>query len=289
LNPAAPTLARALALAACLALPPAAQGLDATMARIKKTGTITMGHRDAAVPFSYVDGGVIKGYSVDLCTAVAATVGRELGIKEIKVKWVPVDAQSRFTAVKSGKIDIECGVTTNTLGRQKQFDFSPMTFVDGANILVRDESAIRSVLDLSGKTVGVAPDTTTGNALKIGFARRHIDGRIVIVKDHLDGIEAVKAGRVDAYAADQSVLVGLALAAGGAATLRMPPEQFTYEPYGLMFRRGQADFRVAVTRALAEVYRSPQLQELFARWFAAFGGKPTPLLETMYILNGLPD
>lgn len=275
--------------AACLIAAPSSHALDATMARIKKSGVIKMGHRDAAVPFSYVDGGEVKGYSIDLCIAVAEMVRRELGVKDLKVQWVPVDAKTRFTAVKSGAIDIECGVTTNTLGRQKEFDFSPMTFVDGANIVVRNESSIRSVLDLSGKTVAVAPNTTTENALKIGFARRKIDGKVVIYKDHLEGIEAVKSGKVDAYAADQSVLVGLTLAAGGASVLRMPPEQFTYEPYGLMFRRGQVDFRVVVTRALAEVYRSPMLEDLFARWFSAFGGKPTPLLETMYILNGLPD
>ncbi len=130
---------------------PAARALDATMARIKKSGTIVMGHRDAAVPFSCVDAGMVKGYSIDLCTAVADTVRRELGLKDLKIKWVAVDAQSRFAAVESGKIDIECGVTTNTLGRQKVVDFSPMTFVDGANILVKNESSIKSVLDLGGK------------------------------------------------------------------------------------------------------------------------------------------
>ena len=280
-------LAAGLVTALVTATP--AHALDATMTRIKKSGVIKMGHRDAAVPFSYVDSGQVKGYSIDLCMAVAGMVQRELGIKDLKVQWVPVDAKSRFTAVKSGAIDIECGVTTNTLGRQKEFDFSPMTFVDGANIVVRNESPIKSVLDLSGKSIAVAPNTTTENALKAGFARRKIDGKIVIYKDHLEGIEAVKSGKVDAYAADQSVLVGLTLAAGGASVLRMPPEQFTYEPYGLMFRRGQVDFRVVVTRALAEVYRSPLLEDLFGRWFSAFGGKPTPLLETMYILNGLPD
>ena len=88
---------------------------------------------------------------------------------------------------------------------------------------------------------------------------------------------------------DLSVLIGLALAAGGASVLRMPDEQFSYEPYGLMFRRGQPDFRLSVTRGLAQLYRSPQLSELFGRWFAALGGKPSPLLETMYILNGLAD
>ena len=278
-----------LALTGCLMLAPAAHALDATMARIKKGGVIVMGHRDAAVPFSYVDAGVVKGYSIDLCMAVADAVRRDLGAKEIKVKWVPVNAQDRFAAVMSGKVDIECGVTTNTLGRQKEVDFSPMTFVDGANILVRNESSVRSVLDLAGKSVAVAGGTTTESALKAGFAQRKIDGRLVAVKDHVEGIAAVMSGKVDAYAADQSVLIGLALAAGGASLLRMPAEQFSYEPYGLMFRRGQPDFRASVTRGLAEVYRSPQLAELFSRWFAAMGGKPSPLLETMFILNALPD
>ncbi len=278
-----------MGLCICVLATPAAHALDATMARIKKSGTILMGHRDAAVPFLYVDAGVVKGYSIDLCTAVADIVRRELGLTDIRIKWVPVDAQSRFAAVKSGRIDIECGVTTNTLGRQKEVDFSPMTFVDGANILVKNESSIKSVLDLGGKSVAVAAGTTTENALKLGFERRKIDGRIVVVRDHVDGIAALLSGKVDAYAADQSVLIGLALASGGGTALRMPAEQFSYEPYGLMFRRGQADFRASVTRALALVYRSPQLPDLFARWFAAIGGKPSPLLETMFILNGLAD
>ncbi len=278
-----------MGLCICLLATPAAHALDATMARIKKSGTIVMGHRDAAVPFLYVDADVVKGYSIDLCTAVADIVRRELGLTDIRIKWVPVDAQSRFAAVKSGRIDIECGVTTNTLGRQKEVDFSPMTFVDGANILVKNESSIKSVLDLGGKSVAVAGATTTENALKLGFERRKIDGRIVVVRDHVDGIAALMSGKVDAYAADQSVLIGLALASGGGTALRMPAEQFSYEPYGLMFRRGQADFRASVTRALALVYRSPQLPDLFARWFAAIGGKPSPLLETMFILNGLAD
>ena len=135
----------------------------------------------------------------------------------------------------------------------------------------------------------MAANTTTESALKAGFAARKIDGRLVAVKDHVEGIAAVMSGKVDAYAADQSVLIGLALAAGGAAVLRMPAEQFSYEPYGLMFRRGQPDFRASVTRGLAELYRSPQMADLFGRWFAAMGGKPSPLLETMFILNALPD
>ena len=169
-----------VALSACLMLVPSAHALDATMARIKKSGTIVMGHRDAAVPFSYVDAGVVKGYSIDLCMAVADAVRRDLGAKEIKVKWVPVNAQDRFAAVKSGKVDIECGVTTNTLGRQKEVDFSPMTFVDGANILVRNESSIRSVLDLAGKSVAVAGNTTTESALKIEIERQ--DGVLMLAK-----------------------------------------------------------------------------------------------------------
>ena len=282
-------LPAALALCVGLLLTPNAHALDATMARIKKSGTIVLGHRDAAVPFSYVDGGVVKGYSIDLCMAVARMVGRDLGLDDVKIKWVPVDAKTRFTAVRSGKIDIECGVSTNTLGRQKEFDFSPMIYVDGANILVKNDSSIRSVLDLNGKNVAVSANTTTENALKQGFAQRKIDGKIVMVKDHIEGIQAVMSGKVDAYAADQSVLIGLALAAGGASVLRMPEEQFTYEPYGLMFRRGQPDFRASVTRAIALTYRSPQLPDLFARWFGSLGGKPTPLLQSMYILTGLPD
>jgi ABC-type amino acid transport substrate-binding protein len=268
---------------------PAAHALDATLSRIKKTGTIVMGHREAAVPFSYVDAGVVKGYSIDLCMAVAEGVKRELKLKDLKVRWVPVDAKTRFSAVKAGQVDIECGVTTNTLSRQKEFDFSPMTYVDGANILVKASGPIQSVLDLGGKSVGVAAGTTTESALRTGFAKRRIEGRIVTLRDHAEGIKALLDGQVDAYAADQSVLVGLAFAAGGANVLRMPPEQFTYEPYGLMFRRGQTDFRAVVTRAIADTYRSPQLADLFSRWFGAMGGKPAPMLEAMYILNALPE
>ena len=206
-------LAAALALAATSLLTVAAPALalDATMTRIKATKSINLGYRASSAPFSAAaTNGVPQGYSIDLCKRAVQGVQAALKLPDLKVNWVAVTAENRFQLVKSGKVDIECGVTTNTLARQREFDFSLMTFADGANILAKSESGIDSLAKTAGKKIGIVSNTTTETAVKAALAKRNVSARIVTVKDHAEGLAALKSGTVDAYAADQVVLMGLA-------------------------------------------------------------------------------
>ena len=274
-----------------LLVPGAVQAADlqGTLKKIKDTKTITLGYRESSPPFSFAGiPGKPAGYSVDLCLRIAAAVQRDLGLADLQVRWVPVMVDNRMAAVANGTIDIECGSTTNTLSRQEQVDFSYQTFVDGGTLLTAAASGIKTVADLGGRRVALIPGTTTEKALKEAIARAYVNPQLVAVKDHAEGVSALEKGAVDAYASDMVLLVGLAAAIKGRVELRLAEEFFSYEPYGLMLRRNDSAFRLAVNRTLANLYRSGEILPIFAKWFGAFGA-PGPLLKAMYLLNGLPE
>jgi polar amino acid transport system substrate-binding protein/glutamate/aspartate transport system substrate-binding protein len=273
--------------AAALALPAAAQ-TTGTLKKIADSRSITFGYRADAVPFSFRDGnGQPAGYSVDLCRRIAAAVERTLNISRLDVKWVPVTPENRVPQVTSGAVDLECGVTTVTLGRQQQVDFSNLIFVEGGSMLIRAEGGPQRLADLAGKTVGVLAGTTTETRLRAMLKERLIDARVVNVKDERDGAAAVMDKRIDAFAGDRVVLLGVGLTAGGGNVLSLMQEDFSLEPYGLMMRR-DPDFRLLVNRALAQMYSGQGIVEIYDRWFGRLG-KPGPLLLSMYLLNALTE
>jgi len=191
-----------------------AQDVDGTLKKIKASGTFTLGYRESSPPFSFT--GPDKrpaGYSIDLCLQVAAAVQKSLALSDLKLSWVPVTPESRIEAVKRGTVDIECGSTTASLSRQEQVDFSLMTFVDGGGLLVTRESNLRTVGDLAGRRVAVASGTTTERALADFLKAEFISAQTVSVKDHGEGLAALQDGKVDAYASDRGILVGLAVTA----------------------------------------------------------------------------
>jgi ABC-type amino acid transport substrate-binding protein len=272
-----------------LATPATAQELSGTLKKIKDSGVIRLGYLSQSVPFSFVDdNGKPLGYSVDLCSRVATAIQDQLGLKKLDVKWVEVTLETRFDMVKNGTIDLECGISTNTLARQKEVDFSVMTWVDGGNFVVKADAPIRGLSDLAGKKIAVVPSTTTHSALKDVLGKTYINAEVVPVADHMVGLEALHKGAVDAYASDQTVLIGLALSVGQSIALKLGEKQFSYEPYGLMLRRNDADFRVAVNTVLARMYRTGQVVEVYDRWMGKLG-KPADVLVVMYLLNGLPE
>ena len=278
-----------LFLAVMLPSPVLGQELQGTLKKIKDTNTIVIGHPAASRPFSFVgDDGKPAGYSIDLCMRIVAGVQQQLGLRDLQVKWVPVTPDNRIPLLVKGTIDIECGSTTNTLSRQEQVDFSQLTFVDAGSLLVKASSGIRGIGDLGNKRVAVLPGTTTEKVLTESLQKRYANAQIIKVKEHADGLAALENGTADAYASDEVLLVGLALTAKDPTTLRLAEQYFSYEPYGFMLRRGDAAFRLAVNRVLSRLYRSEQIVEIFGKWFGRLG-KPSGLLQAMYILNGLPD
>lgn len=269
--------------------PAAALAAEPTLKTIKDRKTIVLGHRESSWPFSFVDdGGKPAGYSVDLCVKVAEAIGTQLGVPGLPVKWVKVTPEDRLQAVKDGTVDLECGSTTASLSRAEQVDFSITTFVDGGSLLATDAAGVEGVKDLAGKRVAVVPGTTTETALTAALKQYVITPRIVTVKDHAEGLAALESGTADVYASDRVILIGLGRRSAQRSKLSLSPQLFSYEPYGLMLRRGDADFRLAVNRALSRVYRSDDIVRLYEKWFGDMG-KPSPLLILMYAISAVPE
>jgi ABC-type amino acid transport substrate-binding protein len=263
---------------------------SATLDRIKSTGTITFGYREGAAPFSARQrNGQVRGYSVELCERVAAAVGRALGVRDLKVAWKPVDSETRITDVVARRIDAECGTTTITLSRMERVDFSVPIFVDGGSALVRaGPGAPSTVSALGGKRVAVMPATTTDAALRRALSVAGAVATIVPVKDGAEGVAALLAGKVDAYASDRMLLAQLRLHDHKANELAFLDNDFSYEPYGLVLPRDDADFRLIVNRTLVALYKSGEIDPIFIRWLSPYGN-PGALLNAMFYLNAIPE
>lgn len=273
-------------LAAC-ATGPGGTSSKETLARIGQTQTLTLGYREDSRPFSYrsADGNP-AGYSVEVCKRVAASLQSRLKLAKLDVKWVPVTVATRLQAVADGTVDLECGSTTRTLGREQLVDFSNTIWVEGSSFVSPAASPLRSVPDLNGKRVGVIEGTTTEKALK-ALSARGITPVFVPVKTHTDGVAAVRDGRADAYATDRLILVGEVLGGPGGAPLQLSDDYISLETYSLMMRR-DADFRLEVNRALSDLYRSGDIVTVFRQSFGP-NARPSTMLEAAYVLNALPD
>jgi polar amino acid transport system substrate-binding protein/glutamate/aspartate transport system substrate-binding protein len=271
-------------LAASLAAGVSAQTPTGTLQKLAATKSIALGYRVVAAPFSYLGAdGMPTGYSVDLCKRVVADLADQLKLPPLKIHWVPVTSDDRVAKVRSGEIDLECGTTTVTFGRMAQVDFSSLTFIGGATFLARSDGP-RRLVDLAGLTVGVLPGSTTETRLPALLKERLINAKVVRVKDETEAVQALVDKRIDAFANERLTLIGrVLLAQPDGAKFALAEEDFAYEPYALMMRR-DADFRLAVNRALARIYAGPVLEELYNLWFGKFG-QPSPALAAMYLLQ----
>ncbi|HQU47991.1 MAG TPA: amino acid ABC transporter substrate-binding protein [Casimicrobiaceae bacterium] len=271
---------------ACAAAPAALAG--PVLDRVKATGTIVMGYRDGAAPFSFKDrGGRVRGYSVELCEQAAIEIGKAAGVATPKIDWRPLSAAQRLDAVARGEVDIECGMTTISLARMANVDFSVPIYVDGGAILVRDTSKFSRLSDLREKRIAVIPGTTTEQALTRTLSAIAAPAIVVPVGSYGEGVLLLESGKVDGVAGDRIALTAMrAQAAGGAGTDFLPSD-ISYEPYGLVVRRDDPDFRLAVNRAVVELYRSGGIDPIFQRWFGLLG-RPGPMLHAMFYLNTLP-
>lgn len=260
-----------------------------TMNTIKVKKTIALGYRDASIPFSYIGNDrKPRGYSVELCTKVAKSIQEQLRLDRLDIKWVLVEPANRMEKLKKGGIDLECGSTTATLSRMREVDFSLTTFVDGGSYMSRAEGKINTLADLRGKKTGVASGTTTEKNLKHAIASKQFDSELIMVKDHDDGLRLLAAGKIDAYASDRGLLIGLMLGSGNQAAWKLGDELFSFEPYALMMRRDDPEFRLAVNREIVRIYSSREIFEIFDRWFGVIA-KPSELFNNMVLLNSLPE
>ena len=275
-----------LLMLALVALPAAAQTLD----KIRKSGTLTLGYIDGAAPFSFVDGNANpQGYSVELCAAVADGIARQLKREGLKVRWVKLTIQDRIEAVRSGKVDLECSTTTWTLTRQQLVDFSLVTFLDGGSLLVKSDSEATRLIDLGGKRIAVISGTTTERALREALGRRKLQAELVSIKTRDEGLALLKEGQVEALASDRTALIGVVVMSGsGRGMYRLIDQDFSVEQYALMLRRNDHDWRLAVNRELARIYRSGAIEEIYGRWLGPLG-PPSMLLTATYFIQTIAE
>ncbi|HEX9686002.1 MAG TPA: amino acid ABC transporter substrate-binding protein [Burkholderiales bacterium] len=280
------TLALALLLAAGAAH---SQNPDGRLKKIADTRTITIAYRSDATPFSFIDNKQqVAGFSIDLCKRVVNMIERQIKVTGLQVKWLPVTVKTRFDAVAKGQADMECGSSTVTLSRLKLVDFSSYIFIESTGLLTKVASGLRSLSDMSGKRIAVVSGTTNERAVKTQLARREINATVVPFATRDEAFAALEDGKADAFASDRLLLVGAGLKARDPKSLHILSEELSFEPYGIVLPRGDADFRLAVNTGLSHLYGSGEIVEIFGRWFRQFGD-PGPVIRAMYLLGTIPE
>jgi glutamate/aspartate transport system substrate-binding protein len=260
-----------------------------TLDKIRKQGTINLGYIEGAAPFSFSDPqGEPQGYTIDLCRAVVDGIAAQLK-RGVKTRWVKLTIQNRIDAVRQRKVDLECSTTTWTLTRQQLVDFSLVTFVDGGSLLVGAKAEAARLQDFGGKRIAAIRGTTTEKALRAALARYSVQAEVVSIEKRDEGLTLLRESQVDALASDRTTLIGVVVMSGtGAGNYRLLDQDFSIEQYALMLPRGDHDFRLAVNRVLARVYRSGEIDKIYARWLGPLG-PPSVLLSATYFIQNLAE
>ena len=262
--------------------------LTGTLAKVRAARAITLAYREASVPFSYRSArGEPIGYSIELCRRLADAIGEAVG-RELELKWLPVTSATRIDAITSGRADLECGSTTNNLERRREVAFSPVIFVAGTKLLVRRGSPIRSYRDLGGKIVVVTSGTTNETTMREIGRRFKLDFKLVAVRDHAESYAELEAGKADAFATDDVLLYGLVAERGAQKKYQVVGEFLSYDPYGIMFRKGDLQLAELVQRALHDLAEDGEIERQYKRWFLqrlpsgqSLGLPMSPQLETI--------
>src|SRR5437660_5088959 len=269
-------LAGGLSLAACLLAPAASaqtggsEGLSPTLANIKNTHVVRLGYRESSPPFSFLDQANRPiGYSLELCEAVVDEIGVEVDDPNLKIEYVKVTSDDRIQAVLQNKIDLECGSTTANAERARQVAFSPLMFVAGTKLMVPKASGISSATDLKGKTVVVTKGTTNEQAMHNVDKRFSLGLNIVTSPDHEQSYQMLVDGKADAFATDDILLYGLIVRHKSQDKFRITGEYLSYDPYGIMFRKGEPQLSAVVERAFRKLGSNHDLIPLYNKWFVS--------------------
>jgi len=278
-----------LVVASLMATGAAAQQGPNTLGKIKAAKAINVAYSADSLPFSFAEAGKDpQGYSIDICKRVIAQIGRAVNEPNLKVNWLAGSTPERLQMVASGKADLECANTSQTLTRLANVDFSGLTFIDAGGFLVRTASSVAKLTDMGGKKIAVLKGTNTEARLKSELNRRLVNATVVQVDTGNQGIAMLDAGTIDAYAGDKIKLVGLALLSKDPSKLALLPEDLSYEPYAMALPRGDSALRLEVNRALTQVYIGGEIETIFTQWLGTLG-RPTGLLAAMYLLYSIPD
>ena len=259
-----------------------------TLGRIRADKEVRIAYSADSLPFSYTEtNGEPSGYSIDLCKRVIAQLGRAVGVPDLKVRWIAASTPERLRMVASGKADLDCANTTQTLGRMADVDFSSLVFLETGGFIGRANAHL-AVGDMGGRKIAVLKGTTTEARLRDLLAKRLVNAQVVTIDRAADGIALLESGGADLYAGDLVKLIGLIAQSADPSKFEVLGEKFSYEPYAFALPRNDSAFRLEVNRAISQVYRSGEIVAIFDRWLGVLG-RPSDALGAMYVLYSIPD
>jgi glutamate/aspartate transport system substrate-binding protein len=245
-----------------------AQELTGTLKRIKERGSITLGHRDTSIPFSYYDDKQqVIGYAMDICYKVVDAIKAELKMPKIDVKLNPVTSATRIPLMANGTIDLECGSTTNNLERQKQVAFATTHFVTANRFVSKKASNLKTVNDLKGKTVVSTSGTTNIKQANEINVEKKLGMSIIAAKDHAESFLTVETGRAVAFFMDDILLYSLVANSKNPSEWVISSDALSVEPYGIMMRKDDPGFKKTVNGAINSLYKSGEINKIYAKWF----------------------
>ena len=277
-----------IAASALIAGGASAQAPSPTLAKIKAAKAINVAFSGDSLPFSFVGpNNQPDGYSIDICKRVVAAIGRAVGEPNLKINWMVGSVTDRLGMVASGKAELECANTTQTLARLANVDFSNLIFVDGGGFLVKVDSPVNRITDLAGKKIAVQKGTTTETRLRDTLQRRLVNATVVAIGEANEGTALLESGGVDAFAGDKIKLVGLAAQAKEPKKLALLAEDLSFEPYALAIPRNDSAYRLEINRALTQIYMGGDIEQIFAQWLGKLG-RPSVRLAAMYLVNSIP-
>ena len=246
------------------------EGLSPTLANIKRTHAVRLGYRESSPPFSFLDQANRPiGYSLELCEAIVDEIGVEVDDANLRIEYVKVTSDDRIPAVVQNKIDLECGSTTANAERSKQVAFSPLIFVAGTKLMVPKASTISAATDLKGKTVVVTKGTTNEQAMHAVDKKFALGLNIVTAADHEQSYQMLVDGKADAFATDDILLYGLIARHKAQDKFRVTGEYLSYDPYGIMFRKGEPQLAAVVERTFRKLGSNRDLIPLYNKWFVS--------------------
>jgi len=266
-------IAFAVLAAAALGFSAAAAAQEGTLQKIKSSGSITIGHRDASIPFSYYDDKQqVIGYAVDLCNRIVDAVKTELKMPNLKVNYQLVTSANRIPLMANGTIDLECGSTTNNLERQKQVWFTITHFVTANRWVAKKSAKLHKLADLKGKTIVSTAGTTNIKQITEINGQQNLGMNIISANGHPEAFQMVETGRAVAFVMDDILLYSLAAQSRNPKDYEISAEALSVEPYGIMLRKDDNEFKKVVDAAMTNIYKSGQINAIYAKWFQ----KPVP-------------
>ena len=266
------------------------QEADTALARIRPNKAVTIGFRESAVPFAYLnESKQASGYSIDICNRIVEEIGRKLNIPHIETRYVPVTPQTRIPLIANGTVDLECGTTTNSLARQEQVDFSYAVALAEGKLLVKKTSGIKDLSDLNGKIVALAAGTTAERYVRAALDRNKIKVRVLEVRDNAEGLLAVNSQRVDAFINDAVLLGGVLRTAQNKDDFAIVGKPLSFEQVAFMVGKNNSGLLTIINGTIARLLASGELQRLYDQWITPYGVPIEGEVDTLFKIEAIAE